>query len=58
MLILSRPRLFRFRRRRIEFLPGKRALAIGLTVYHSVCSTILFQSPRFVPFSLGALAEA
>jgi len=41
-----------------EFLPGKRAAAIGLTVYHCVASTILFQSPRFVPFSLGELAES
>ncbi|KAF9478952.1 hypothetical protein BDN70DRAFT_879350 [Pholiota conissans] len=41
-----------------EFLPGKRALAIGLTVYHTVCSTILYQAPRFIPHSFGALAEA
>jgi len=41
-----------------EFLPGKRAAAIGLTVYHCIASTILIQSPRFVPFSLGALAES
>ncbi|KAF8961760.1 hypothetical protein BDZ97DRAFT_1184839 [Flammula alnicola] len=36
-----------------EFLPGKRALAIGLTVYHTVCSTILYQAPRFIPHSFG-----
>lgn len=42
----------------LEFLPGKRALAIGLTVFHCIASTILFQAPRFVPFSLGALAES
>ncbi|KLO09012.1 hypothetical protein SCHPADRAFT_943973 [Schizopora paradoxa] len=41
-----------------EFLPGKRAAAIGLTVYHCVASTILFQAPRFIPFSLGDLAES
>ncbi|KAI0261659.1 hypothetical protein BC834DRAFT_895320 [Gloeopeniophorella convolvens] len=40
-----------------EFLPGKRALAIGLCVYHSIVSTVLFQSPRFIPFSFGALFE-
>ncbi|KAF9455671.1 hypothetical protein BDZ94DRAFT_1285974 [Collybia nuda] len=40
-----------------EFLPGKRALAIGLCVYHSIASTILFQSPRFVPHSFGPLLE-
>jgi len=41
-----------------EYYPGKRALAIGLTVYHSIASTILFQSPRFIPVSLGATLEA
>ncbi|TFK46854.1 hypothetical protein OE88DRAFT_1721005 [Heliocybe sulcata] len=41
-----------------EFLPGKRALAIGLCVYHSVASTVLYQAPRFIPHSFGALAEA
>ncbi|THV01914.1 hypothetical protein K435DRAFT_775915 [Dendrothele bispora CBS 962.96] len=41
-----------------EFLPGKRALAIGLCVYHSICSTVLFQAPRFIPHSFGDLAEA
>ncbi|EIN08268.1 hypothetical protein PUNSTDRAFT_134660 [Punctularia strigosozonata HHB-11173 SS5] len=40
-----------------EFLPGKRAFAIALCMYHSICSTILFQSPRFIPKSMGALAE-
>ncbi|KAN0131674.1 hypothetical protein V8E53_010516 [Lactarius tabidus] len=40
-----------------EFLPGKRALAIGLCVYHSILSTILFQAPRFIPFTLGAFFE-
>ncbi|KAF8979706.1 hypothetical protein BDQ17DRAFT_1292053 [Cyathus striatus] len=41
-----------------EFLPGKRALAIGLCIYHSIASTILYQAPRFIPMSLGALAES
>jgi hypothetical protein len=40
-----------------EFLPGKRALAIGLCVYHSIASTVLFQAPRFIPYSFGAFAE-
>ncbi|KXN86506.1 hypothetical protein AN958_09978, partial [Leucoagaricus sp. SymC.cos] len=40
-----------------DFLPGKRALAMGLCIYHSVASTILFQSPRFIPHSFGPLAE-
>jgi hypothetical protein len=40
-----------------EFLPGKRALAIGLCVYHSILSTILFQAPRFIPFTLGSFFE-
>jgi hypothetical protein len=43
---------------RPEFLPGKRALAIGLCVYHSILSTILFQAPRFIPFTLGPFFEA
>jgi hypothetical protein len=41
-----------------EFFPGKRALAIGLCVYHSAVSTVLFQAPRFIPFSFGAFFEA
>lgn len=40
-----------------EFLPGKRALAIGLCVYHSICSTILYQAPRFIPHTFGPAAE-
>ncbi|KAJ7269890.1 hypothetical protein C8J57DRAFT_1323839 [Mycena rebaudengoi] len=40
-----------------EFLPGKRALAIGLCIYHSICSTILYGAPRFIPLSLGPMAE-
>ncbi|KAJ3808573.1 hypothetical protein F5876DRAFT_78609 [Lentinula aff. lateritia] len=41
-----------------DFLPAKRALAIGLCVYHSIVSTVLFQAPRFIPHSFGTLAEA
>ncbi|KAI0064405.1 hypothetical protein BV25DRAFT_1882482 [Artomyces pyxidatus] len=41
-----------------EFFPGKRAFAIGLCVYHSLVSTVLFQSPRFIPFSFGKSFES
>ncbi|KDR80397.1 hypothetical protein GALMADRAFT_92775 [Galerina marginata CBS 339.88] len=41
-----------------EFLPGKRALAIGLCVYHTVCSTVLYQAPRFIPHTFGPTFEA
>jgi len=41
-----------------DFLPGKRALAIGLCVYHSIISTVIFQAPRFIPFSFGPTFEA
>ena len=41
----------------VEFLPGKRALAIGLCIYHSTVSTVLFQAPRFIPHSFGPLFE-
>ncbi|KAF9051770.1 hypothetical protein BJ165DRAFT_1413743 [Panaeolus papilionaceus] len=41
-----------------DFLPGKRALAIGLCVYHTVCSTILYQAPRFIPHTFGATFES
>ncbi|PAV15465.1 hypothetical protein PNOK_0922900 [Pyrrhoderma noxium] len=41
-----------------EFLPGKRAVAIALTVYHCTCSTILFQAPRFIPHTFGELFES
>jgi hypothetical protein len=40
-----------------EYMPGKRALAIGLTIYHSSASTVLFQAPRFIPSSIGPLFE-
>ena len=41
-----------------DFLPAKRALAIGLCVYHSAVSTVLFQAPRFIPHTFGPFAEA
>ncbi|KAI0806260.1 hypothetical protein BC629DRAFT_1486556 [Irpex lacteus] len=41
-----------------EFLPGKRALAVGLSLYHVTCSTVLFNSPRFIPHSFGPVAES
>jgi len=41
-----------------EFLPGKRALAIGFCIYHSIVSTVLFQAPRFIPYSFGAFMES
>jgi hypothetical protein len=41
-----------------EFLPGKRALAIGLCIYHSIASTVLYQSPRFIPHTFGVVAES
>ncbi|EIW78340.1 hypothetical protein CONPUDRAFT_108182 [Coniophora puteana RWD-64-598 SS2] len=40
-----------------EFLPGKRALAIGFCIYHSIVSTVLYQAPRFIPHTFGAFAE-
>jgi len=41
-----------------EFLPGKRAFVIGLLIYHSICSTILIQAPRFIPHSFGNFFES
>ncbi|QRW18918.1 hypothetical protein RhiXN_00324 [Rhizoctonia solani] len=41
-----------------EFLPGKRAFALQLLAYHSIAATVLFQSPRFIPHSLGSVAES
>ncbi|KDN52868.1 hypothetical protein K437DRAFT_253811 [Tilletiaria anomala UBC 951] len=40
-----------------DFLPGKRALALVLVIYHAGFSTILLQAPRFVPVSFGDMAE-
>ncbi|KAG1758558.1 hypothetical protein EDD22DRAFT_827324 [Suillus occidentalis] len=42
-----------------EFLPVKRALAIGFCIYHSVVSIILFQTPRFIniPHNLDPFFE-
>lgn len=47
-----------FSQRDLEFLPGKRALAIGLCIYHVTCSTVLYNAPRFIPHSFGSFAEA
>ncbi|KAF9652611.1 hypothetical protein BDM02DRAFT_3109188 [Thelephora ganbajun] len=41
-----------------EFLPGKRAVAIGLSLYHTTVSTVLFQAPRFIPTTFGPQFEA
>ncbi|KZV95866.1 hypothetical protein EXIGLDRAFT_765809 [Exidia glandulosa HHB12029] len=41
-----------------EFLPGKRAFAIQLVIYHSVASTVLYQAPRFIPISFGPAFES
>ncbi|PVF94276.1 hypothetical protein CPB86DRAFT_876552 [Serendipita vermifera] len=40
-----------------EFLPGKRALALQLCLYHTVVSTALWHSPRFIPITLGSGPE-
>ncbi|KAF8587189.1 hypothetical protein K439DRAFT_1652364 [Ramaria rubella] len=40
-----------------EFLPGKRAFAMALLLYHSIATTILLSTVRFIPFSFGPLAE-
>jgi len=40
-----------------EFLPGKRAMALSLLVYHAIVAATLMTSPRFVPFSFGPMAE-
>jgi hypothetical protein len=41
-----------------DFLPGKRAFAICLCLYHTIASTVLIQSPRFIPISFGATFES
>ena len=41
-----------------EFMAGKRAVGLGLGLYHTTLSTVLFQAPRFIPHSFGALAES
>lgn len=38
--------------------PGKRAFGLSLLLYHASVSTIIFQAPRFIPFSLGEAAES
>ena len=40
-----------------EYLPGKRAFAAGLTVYHTIVAGTLFGAPRFVPKTFGTLME-
>lgn len=40
-----------------DYLPGKRALAILLLLYHGAASTVLLQAPRFIPHSFGPHAE-
>ncbi|CCA67305.1 hypothetical protein PIIN_01138 [Serendipita indica DSM 11827] len=40
-----------------EFLPGKRAVALQLCLYHTVAATALWHSPRFIPITLGEDAE-
>jgi hypothetical protein len=40
-----------------EYLPGKRAFAAGLTVYHTLVAGTLFQAPRFIPKTFGVLLE-
>lgn len=44
-------------RRAVEYLPGKRAFAAGLTVYHTLVAGTLFQAPRFIPKTFGVLLE-
>ncbi|GHJ84131.1 hypothetical protein NliqN6_0533 [Naganishia liquefaciens] len=41
-----------------EYLPGKRAFAAGLTVYHTIVAGTLFGAPRFVPKTFGTLMES
>ncbi|KIJ37001.1 hypothetical protein M422DRAFT_211924 [Sphaerobolus stellatus SS14] len=41
-----------------EFLPGKRATAIGFMMYHCIAASILWSAPRFIPHSFGTLAES
>ncbi|KAG8799851.1 hypothetical protein FRB91_008932 [Serendipita sp. 411] len=41
-----------------EFLPGKRAFALQLCLYHTIATTALWHSPRFIPITLGASPES
>ncbi|KAF9788322.1 hypothetical protein BJ322DRAFT_1106328 [Thelephora terrestris] len=41
-----------------KFFPGKRAVAMGLSLYHTVVFTVLLQAPRFIPISFGPQFEA
>jgi hypothetical protein len=40
-----------------EFLPGKRALALQLCLYHTIVCTALWHSARFIPITLGSGPE-
>ena len=40
-----------------DFLPGKRAFAVALLIYHAGFSTVYLQAPRFIPISFGPFAE-
>lgn len=41
-----------------DYLPGKRALAISLVLYHTGVAAVLYSCPRFIPVSFGAAFEA
>lgn len=41
-----------------EFLPGKRALALQLCLYHTIVTTALWHAPRFIPYTIGAGPES
>ncbi|KAJ9102200.1 hypothetical protein QFC20_005029 [Naganishia adeliensis] len=41
-----------------EYLPGKRAFAAGLTVYHTLVAGTLFRAPRIIPKTFGVLLES
>ncbi|KAG8831053.1 hypothetical protein FRC17_003786 [Serendipita sp. 399] len=41
-----------------EFLPGKRAFALQLCLYHTIATTALLHTPRFIPITLGATPES
>ncbi|CEH13587.1 hypothetical protein CBOM_01500 [Ceraceosorus bombacis] len=40
-----------------DHLPGKRAVVLGILVYHGAITPIISQAPRVVPVSFGKLAE-
>ncbi|KAH8829325.1 hypothetical protein DL96DRAFT_1597676 [Flagelloscypha sp. PMI_526] len=41
-----------------EWLPGKRAFVIGITIYHGAVAHLLTQSERFIPVTFGPKFEA